>query len=197
MREMGISHRTIWMAVLAFVCLLGALAFYTAGYYAKVVHEKELRQLRSEKTELLECIETMGRSAQSLGKQIGVLIGHGKALRVLANLPEIDEDTRKVGVGGPLYEEENAVLPLFSDAEFLVSRVQGDLDQLLRETELERVSLTEIEERLTRDQNLRRIFFVGLRDAPRPVHRTSSDAQRFGHQRTYGHCDPCYRRRSR
>ena len=154
-REMGISHRAIWMGVTVFMCIVGALAFYTVGYYAKVVHEKELGKLKAEKTELLEYIETMGGNVQSLGKQIDDLIEHGKALRVLANLPEIDEDTRKVGVGGPLYEEESTVLSLSPDAEFLVSSVQGDLDQLLRETELERVSLTEIEERLTRDQNLR------------------------------------------
>ncbi|MFH1006451.1 MAG: M23 family metallopeptidase [Candidatus Latescibacterota bacterium] len=154
-REMGISHRAIWLGVMASVCLLGALSFYTVGYYAKVIHEKELGQLRLERTELLACIETMGGNVEGLGKQIGDLIEHGKALRVLANLPEIDEDTRKVGVGGPLYEEENAAMPLSSEAEFLVSRVQGDLDQLLRETELERISLTEIEERFTQDQSLR------------------------------------------
>lgn len=154
-RETSIAHRTIWMAIIAFVCVVGALTFCTIGYYTKVAREKELRQLRSEKGILLERIEVIGRDVESLGDRISALIEHGKKLRVLANLPEIGEDTRKVGIGGPLYDEQEQVLTLSPDAEFLVSEVQGDLDQLLREAELERSSLAEIEERLTRDQDLR------------------------------------------
>lgn len=154
-REMCIARRTIWMAIIAFVCVVGALTFCTIGYYTKAAQEKDLRRLRSEKVALLERIETMGGDVESLGDRISALIEHGKKLRVLANLPEIGEDTRKVGVGGPLYYEEEDVLTLSPDAELLVSKVQGDLDQLLREAALERSSLAEIEERLTRDQALR------------------------------------------
>lgn len=154
-REMSVAHRTIWIAMMVFVGLAGALVFYTLGYYTKVVREKELRQLRSENAVLLERIEAMGRDVKSLGEQISALVEHGKVLRVLANLPELDEDTRKVGVGGPLYYEEEEVLTLSSDVELLVSKVQRGLDQLLREAALEQSSLAEIEERLTQDQNLR------------------------------------------
>ncbi len=152
-RRFYISTRAFWGIVVTGGVLLGLALFHTIGYYYRTFRQEEFRRLRAERKELLDRVAQMGERLRELDARMQELMSKDKALRVLANLPEIGDDVRAVGTGGPVVPDTGSALS--REASTALEEVNGLLDRLLRQAELERTSLETIERRLKADQILR------------------------------------------
>lgn len=148
-----VPAKAFWAAVAFAAVLLGASAFHTIGYYRKSVRKEEIRKLRAERDELLERVESMGKKLRELDSHMRELMAQDKALRVLADLPDLGADLRAAGTGGPVAQDSGSVLS--PDALAALEDVGGLLNRLLRQAELERESFETIRRRLEADRNLR------------------------------------------
>ena len=134
----------VFLLCLVSIIWIGLFAFYTRGYHGKAVEKSELEAILSEKAHSVQLLERMGEKVDSLSSQIECLTKEDKMLRLLADLPEIDDETRKVGVGGAAFSyEELAYDP--TDPSGLPFSVETDVDRLLREATLLKSSFNEIE----------------------------------------------------
>jgi murein DD-endopeptidase MepM/ murein hydrolase activator NlpD len=93
-------------------------------------------------------LELLFDKVDSLKMQIAVLTDQDKALRILADLPEINDETRKVGVGGPAFSYERVSYDSLDPMGVPSSR-GVDIDQLIREADLLKSSYEDIEHRFT------------------------------------------------
>lgn len=152
-KVLHVSAKAFWTAVALAAVLLGAFVFHTVGYYRKSVQEEELRKLRAERDELLDRVASMGRKLNDLDAHMRELMAQDKALRVLAGLPDLGDDLRAAGTGGPAVRDSGSFLS--PDALATLEHVGGLLDRLLRQAELERESFETIRRRLEADKNLR------------------------------------------
>ena len=131
---------------LCFLCAvwIGFFGYYMWGYYNKAVERSMYEQLVEENDLYNQHLERMGSQVDSLKSEIDFLTQQDRLLRLLADLPEIDEETRKVGVGGAaLVLNEHASN---TDLSGLPPSIGVNIDQLLRETALLKSSFNEVEQ---------------------------------------------------
>lgn len=153
-KSINVSPALLYLSILIFLLWVGATVFYVKGYYSKAHNESELVRLRAENETLVNRVELMGSEVDGLEQKMRGLMDHENKLRILAELPEIDEDIRKVGIGGPSFGLFEGDSGLSIRSASLTRGLQMDIDQLTREAKLVRASLKEIEEKFRRRKHV-------------------------------------------
>ena len=143
-RVMNLPAFYVFLLVLLGTVWIGLFLFFMWGYHCRVVESYELESLKAENTRLSEDLEWMGGRIDSLTSEIEFLTEQDKALRIMADLPEISDETRDVGVGGAAFTYDG-FLNDSADPLSLPPSMGADVDQLLREASLLKSSFEEIE----------------------------------------------------
>ena len=81
---------------------------------------------------------------QQMESELHVLAEKDQALRTYADIPVIDRDVRKLGIGGKYSFQGEELDNLLPDDNVKISELATDLDRLTREIKLERISYEEI-----------------------------------------------------
>lgn len=105
----------------------------------------EVSAVLSENRMLKDQLRDITKRTGDLQKSLQTLAERGNELRLMVDLSTIDDDTRKAAVGGSAVTSD--VEFLGSEAEKLLSRADGLIDQLLREVRLQQTSYEEINKR--------------------------------------------------
>jgi len=145
-RELSIRYGVLW--VVAVVLLLFGASFYAIQYHTKIWREAELTEVRTENTELIGRIRRVNDQISGLKKKMSLLAQRGEMLRVLAELERPDSAVQPTGIGGPVQGQGLEDPFLSSRAAAFVENVQVNIDELLRDAEIELTSFEEIERRL-------------------------------------------------
>jgi hypothetical protein len=138
------------LAVFAVFILLG-LAGVTTGYVGKFVDVSMLQTLKLENRILREKVSEFGTSLAGLQNQINDFVSFDSKVRMMANLPPIDPDIRKVGVGG--LTQVSLPEGISSGTAADLNSVQKDLSRLDREARLQLESFESIVSALSEKQN--------------------------------------------
>lgn len=153
-RNWSISYPLIWLSVVVLIGFLSVFGFFFTNYYTKTVDLSTLGRLSTENLLLRERLTDHERKLEQLSSKMAQLTEFDAKLRVMANLETIDEDVRKLGVGGNLPTEEKLrnLNPAVAER---VESFSSRLDELVRHTELEFRSFEEIESHLGKTGDLR------------------------------------------
>lgn len=143
-----------FICVVGFLCAvwIGIFCFYMWGYYNEAVERSAYDQLIEEKGLYIRQLGQLDSQIDSLKSEIDFLAQQDRLLRLLAELPEIDEETRKVGVGGAAlaFDEFDSNTSISG----LPPSMEVNIDQLLRETALLKTSFDEIESTFKEQKDL-------------------------------------------
>jgi murein DD-endopeptidase MepM/ murein hydrolase activator NlpD len=147
--ELTLTHRKVRAALLGLaVCFLATNV--VAGLLASfLLNSRESDALQQENRRLKSHITEMQTRMAGLDQQISVLGETDKILRMMADLPPLDADVRKAGIGG-------APEQLTTDPQQSPELVYNDwsLDKLEREIEIQRTSFEDIHQKLTANAEL-------------------------------------------
>ena len=155
-KSLSISHRLLWGAATILGAMVLSLLFFAFGYFNKASQEKKIGRVTVENGALMNELEDIGVELNFLKKKMAGLVREDEKLRILADLPSIDGDTRMMGIGvgeEPVLEDADKYSPLRPMARYLLKEVKIDLDQLLREADLEHQSFQEIAGKLNNDKD--------------------------------------------
>ena len=130
------SFFTFIGACLGFMLVLVAL---TLAFFTDFYQDLEISSLTKVNKHLHKQLDEMGGKLARIEKRVADLESEDDHLRIVADLPKIDDDTRDVGVGGML--DVNYELPMISDKIFDYQEV---LDKMERRIELETLSAVEL-----------------------------------------------------
>jgi murein DD-endopeptidase MepM/ murein hydrolase activator NlpD len=120
-------------------------AFLAVQYLSEARETLALTQLREENAYLWAQVAVLDSSVTEFQSQMADLVEMEKDLRILADLPEIAPDVRKVGVGGRSYANLEGLRLAPGQRAGLPRLTLADVDRLLRQAKLEKQSLEEIE----------------------------------------------------
>lgn len=136
----------------AFLILL-IISSITMALFTDFYHNIKITSLSKINTRLeVKLVEIKNKMSQ-IESSVKNLEKEDDVLRILANLPKIDSDTRNVGVGG--FVEINYEVPFVSNGiETHVYDYQHFLDKLERRIELTRRSREEIKEKLIENKKI-------------------------------------------
>lgn len=128
------------------LCLfvLGTI-FLTGQYLSGTRDTIALERLREENAYLWAQVAVLDSSVTEFQSQMTDLVEREKGLRILADLPEIAPDVRKVGIGGSSYRDMEGLGLVTGERTESPRLTLADVDRLLRQAKLEKQSLEEVE----------------------------------------------------
>jgi len=154
-REFRFSRRFLRMVLCFFAMLLASSVFYGTQYHLRAKQHSRLKSSERENKALREQLQSIQHKARVLKEKMDKLAERSDALRVIAELPEIDADTRMVGVGGPPFEDDRTYADFNSSSRNMLEKTEAEIDRLLRQAALEKASFQQIEQKLVADKQLR------------------------------------------
>jgi murein DD-endopeptidase MepM/ murein hydrolase activator NlpD len=130
---------------------------FSIGFFVKHGHEVRAERLARENVLLAAEVEGILGEMQTLSAQIEDLSAKDEKYRTIAGLQPIDEDVRRVGIGGPgtASLESTPVYQLNADVGEKVFAANYDLETLVRRASLLRSSMDEAIETL--EENTERL----------------------------------------
>jgi murein DD-endopeptidase MepM/ murein hydrolase activator NlpD len=161
----GIDIRHYSLSLKQFITFLSLLfLFFLAssiiiiGIVTKSFHNYRIAALENDREKLQHELLNMKSQVSQLSQQLSKLEVTSDELRTVANLPAIDNDTRQVGVGGPIYYSGLDFLNYPDNISETALEIRLDLDKLERMLHLEKSSLTEIASKLQQRQEFLNCF---------------------------------------
>jgi murein DD-endopeptidase MepM/ murein hydrolase activator NlpD len=141
--ELTLTHRKVRAALLGLaVCFLATNV--VAGLIASfLISSRENEALKQENRQLRSHISEMETRMAGVSQQLSVLGETDKLLRLMADLPPLDEDVKKVGIGGGPADS-----PVDANVQGLSASIWS-LDKIEREMDLQRASFEEVHHKLT------------------------------------------------
>ena len=144
--ELSLTSRKVRAALLGLgFCFLATNV--VAGLVASfLLHSSENQALQVENTQLREHLTKLETRIAGVNQQLSVLSETDKLLRMMSNLPPLDDDIREAGVGGGI--DETTVEPNPAELTYSI----WSLDKLEREIEIQQTSFEEVHSQLTENQ---------------------------------------------
>ena len=143
-KAFSLSHRqliaTVIFAVLIIIGIvtIGVNVFSNSFYNARVV------RLQKNNSKLVGTMYDLDQRIQQMESELHVLAEKDQALRTYVDIPVIDRDVRKLGIGGKYSFQGEELDNLLPNDNVKISELANDLDRLNREIKLERISYEEI-----------------------------------------------------
>ncbi|MBI65650.1 MAG: peptidase M23 [Candidatus Marinimicrobia bacterium] len=119
------------------------VSFYSTDLN-KIISMEEIRKHKKNNSDLHLIILEYEEKLNILNRELNLIKQKDESLRKLANLPIIDEDTRKLGTGG-FSKKKNNELDYLLPIEVDLDHMKSELDFIHRTLNLEHISYSEIE----------------------------------------------------
>lgn len=145
----GKSIRTVLSLVLMGALLMGT---FSIAFFVKQGQHVQNASLRQENEALAAEVDQMREQMGELDRSIAALTEKEEQFRVVAGLPDIDKDVRRVGVGGPGTSGSATLARLNPAVGAKVESGQADLGELLRRAALLRSSMDEATTQIQRNR---------------------------------------------
>ncbi|MCB0262063.1 MAG: M23 family metallopeptidase [Calditrichia bacterium] len=152
-KEFKLSFKKIALATIAIVVGVGMILKFSIDHFIDYSENSKISQLKIQNETLHEEIEKIGQKLLSLNSSLDFLEERDDQLRTLLDLPPIDSDVRKVGVGGT---DPNITTAAMAEAFSFSTRLAENLkllDKLDREVRLEKESYEKLIATVERQQD--------------------------------------------
>ena len=149
MRELRVSRLKLAAFLIITVLLIGAFTYSTSRFIANRMTHLAMSEVVNENRDLHNQLTQITERLQEVDNQLVEIFTDDDKLRLLADMPKIDEDVRQVGIGGAVNTKYD-----FVNEDETVRKVIYDLDKIERELKLQRTSFIEIERQLREKADL-------------------------------------------
>jgi murein DD-endopeptidase MepM/ murein hydrolase activator NlpD len=153
-KEFELSWGRLYSLVAGLFLVLLTLVALSVGVFTDFYHNIENASLSKLNTILKSQLTQMGSKVSHIQAKIDVLETNDDRLRLVADLPEIDSDTRNVGVGGFLYEVSYAAPVHGLPSADKLNDYQKILEKVERRVDLTKASQEEISYKLAENQQI-------------------------------------------
>jgi murein DD-endopeptidase MepM/ murein hydrolase activator NlpD len=100
-RSIQLTNRSVRVAISAILCVAIGFGSITLAFFFRHSHEMRAERLERENRILAAEVEQMKGEVSKLSHSLDDLAGKEEKYRVMAGLPPVDADVRRVGIGGP------------------------------------------------------------------------------------------------
>lgn len=143
-RNFRITAGALRAVILSLIALVLALGTSLTLHLRTFREAQLLRSLQTENLALRERLDDMGRLTTELEKGMAWTSEREREARLLAGLDPVDDETRRLGIGGPFMEVEPAKGISSSELRQQLREQEGRLDALQRKLTFQKQSFTEV-----------------------------------------------------
>jgi len=156
-KQISLDGKMFILASSLFLFFLVGVVGLSIGLFTRLYHNYRISSLENDREKLQQQLLVFKEKVSELGDQLTQIETSEGKLRSIANLPAINSDIRKLGVGGSAlstYGMSNR-----PDKISLTAReIEMDLDRIERAVRLEKSSIAEIWAKLNRDREKNDLF---------------------------------------
>ena len=145
------SNAKILALVSISLVVLGSFLLVGADYVSKVLYDKRLKEFKLNYSSVVSNIDVIQSRLKELDRQISDIEQKDKAVRIYAGMPEVDQDIRKLGIGGVAIKDPNTFDNLAPAVSKEISELHLDIEKLSRQVNFELASYETIYERVKSD----------------------------------------------
>jgi len=131
--------------------ILGAFLFFSTEYLTQMIYEVKLNEIKDNYSSLSETLEILHTRVKVMNGQMENIEEKDKAIRSYANMPQIDNDIRSLGIGGVEMDRDAKNQNYFTDIESKLTTLELDIDNLTRNVKLELSSYKNIYDKVKQD----------------------------------------------
>ena len=143
-RQWSLTRNAVATISVLVIVLCSSLLFFSADFLTDVLYKSRLEDYRIKNQSLTTSVTKLENRLDKMSDEILDIEEKDKALRTYANLPEVDIDVRKLGVGGRAVGGSSSLDELLPNLESKLSKLEIDLDELARKIRFERKSFATI-----------------------------------------------------
>jgi len=138
--ETKVSSNVLIFLLIGFFLLISSSLFFSLDASSIASDKLKLRRLERENAYLLAKQDKLNYAISDLKGQMAELIEKEKKVRMVFDLPEVDEQIRKLGVGGPMPSKFGDISPELEQ----VYMAESELEGLLRQARFEKENFEDI-----------------------------------------------------
>ncbi len=138
--EKRISANLLVIVLLGFILLFSSGVFFSLGGAGRAYDKLRLLSLQKENGYLQAKLNELNAAAEDLKVQMADLIEKEKKVRMVFGLPQVDEQIRRLGVGGPSPNGPADLVPELAQ----VRASEMEIDRLLRQARFENENFDQI-----------------------------------------------------
>ena len=143
-RQWSLTRNAVATISVLVIVLCSSFLFFSADFLTDVLYKSRLEDYRIKNQSLTTSVTKLENRLDKMSDEILDIEEKDKALRTYANLPEVDIDVRKLGVGGRAVGGSSSLDELLPNLESKLSKLEIDLDELARKIRFERKSFATI-----------------------------------------------------
>ncbi|MFO7891152.1 MAG: M23 family metallopeptidase [bacterium] len=156
-KQIGLDGRMFILVSFLFLFFLVSIIGISIGLFTRLYHNYRISSLENDREKLQQQLLVFKEKVSELGDQLTQIEVSEGELRSIVNLPAINSDIRKLGVGGPAlstYGMSNRP----DKVNMTAREINLDLDRLERAVRLEKSSIAEIWAKLGREEKKNECF---------------------------------------
>ena len=135
-RNYHFSRKFAFIVIGISVLSISTVLFFTANALTGVMYNTKMSSLRSSYEHLSETLTSLQNQLDNVSGEVGVIEEKDQAIRTYAGLPQIDQDVRKLGVGGTDFKV-NAIDDIPNDITNRITEIEMNVNALSRKVKLE------------------------------------------------------------
>ena len=144
LHQISIGGRTAFYGLIILI-LATPILFYSGSHLLlETAHAHRVAKLRRDNVALAQLVNKFEDRIDRLEREISTLNELDKVLRVHADLPEIPDEVRQVGIGGSMAEVRTDMDYLLPSKDVSLAQITERLDALQRSLKLEQLSYEDI-----------------------------------------------------
>ena len=157
-RQWHLNREQYIAMVSAIAILLGAFIFISAEYLGNHLYEKRLHKIKNNYVSITKNLQILKERLNEIDENVNQIEEKDLAIRSYAGMPEIDQEIRKLGIGGRSIESAKTFDNFAPVINKELATLELDVEKLSREVNLELNSYSSIYEKVQED--LRRIAMI-------------------------------------
>jgi len=139
-KEIRVTKAKVWAGVILLGVLFVVIVRYAFVPFTNTMYSWKLNKITDTNNQLISLVHNMQDRVASTEKHLLELENKDEAVRTYAGMATINDDIRKLGVGGTRYDKTTELDYLLPDDEARVSDLLIEIDRLERMTNLEQSS---------------------------------------------------------
>ncbi|PIS30658.1 MAG: hypothetical protein COT43_01400 [Candidatus Marinimicrobia bacterium CG08_land_8_20_14_0_20_45_22] len=139
-RIISLNQKTLtWIGVSVVASVL-LFIFISIISMSNLIYKSKFALIRKNNSQLVSTIYDFRGRIQEMEKEVNALVEKDKALRTYADIPSIDKDIRKLGIGGKVQNRPSEMDQLLPTDSIKISNLESDIDKLSRILKFEKLS---------------------------------------------------------
>ncbi|MBU0529233.1 M23 family metallopeptidase [bacterium] len=126
------------------VVIASAALYFSADWLTGILYNTKLTEMQRNYSDLSSTVVNLHNRVETLNSQMSLIEEKDKAVRTYADLPEIDESVRELGIGGFVVNENAKIDNLLPNFTSTITSLEMDIDALTRKVKLELSSYEDI-----------------------------------------------------